>query len=69
MVRFWADFGFTILLAFVAFIIIEAPFGNLERLLLPSKKTNPSPKAAYLKGESEYGKEIESPEPGKDTRL
>ncbi|EDV44675.1 uncharacterized protein Dana_GF20203 [Drosophila ananassae] len=71
MLRFWADFGFTILLAFVAFIIIEAPFGNLERLLLPTKKTNPPTKAAHLKGESERGKEIETsgPAPVKDTRL
>ncbi|XP_016995340.2 nose resistant to fluoxetine protein 6 [Drosophila takahashii] len=38
MLRFWGDFGFTMLLAFVAYILIEAPFGNLESLLLPTKK-------------------------------
>ncbi|XP_016936646.3 nose resistant to fluoxetine protein 6 [Drosophila suzukii] len=41
MLRFWGDFGFTMLLAFVAYILIEAPFGNLESLLLPVKKPSP----------------------------
>ncbi|KAH8274711.1 hypothetical protein KR026_001879, partial [Drosophila bipectinata] len=38
MLRFWGDFGFTILLAFAVFIIIEAPFGNLEKIFLPTQK-------------------------------
>ncbi|KAH8280696.1 hypothetical protein KR054_000040, partial [Drosophila jambulina] len=38
MLRFWGDFGFVVLLAFAAYILIEAPFGNLELLLLPVKK-------------------------------
>ncbi|KAH8343235.1 hypothetical protein KR059_007266 [Drosophila kikkawai] len=38
MLRFWGDFAFTVLLAFAAYILIEAPFGNLEGLLLPAKK-------------------------------
>lgn len=70
MLRFWADFGFTTLLAFVAFIIIEAPFGNLEKLLLPTKKADP-PTKAPLKNELEHGKKIQSPVPApeKETRL
>ncbi|KAH8235373.1 hypothetical protein KR038_003215 [Drosophila bunnanda] len=38
MLRFWSDFGFVVLLAFAAYILIEAPFGNLEGLLLPVQK-------------------------------
>ncbi|XP_016949370.1 nose resistant to fluoxetine protein 6 [Drosophila biarmipes] len=41
MLRFWGDFGFTMLLAFFAYILIEAPFGNVESLLLPVKKASP----------------------------
>ncbi|XP_017066863.1 nose resistant to fluoxetine protein 6 [Drosophila eugracilis] len=43
MLRFWGDFGFTMILAFVAYIAIEAPFGNLENLLLPAKKPSLPP--------------------------
>ncbi|BFF99901.1 nose resistant to fluoxetine protein 6 [Drosophila madeirensis] len=39
MLRFWGDFGFTLLLAFFVYILIEAPFGNLESLLLPTHRT------------------------------
>ncbi|KAH8295945.1 hypothetical protein KR018_006477 [Drosophila ironensis] len=38
MLRFWSDFGFTVLLAILAYILVEAPFGNLESLLLPTNK-------------------------------
>ncbi|EDV46714.1 nose resistant to fluoxetine protein 6 [Drosophila erecta] len=41
MLRFWGDFGFTMLLAFAVYILIEAPFGNLESLLLPTKMPSP----------------------------
>jgi len=51
MLRFWGDFGFTMLLAFVAYILIEAPFGNLESLLLPVKK--PSPPVGDSKSKTE----------------
>ncbi|XP_016976447.1 nose resistant to fluoxetine protein 6 [Drosophila rhopaloa] len=40
MLRFWGDFGFTMLLAFAIYILIEAPFGSLESLWLPAKKPN-----------------------------
>ncbi|XP_034654274.1 LOW QUALITY PROTEIN: uncharacterized protein LOC117892263 [Drosophila subobscura] len=39
MLRFWGDFGFTLLLAFFVYILIEAPFGNLESLLLSTHRT------------------------------
>ncbi|KAH8238144.1 hypothetical protein KR032_000126 [Drosophila birchii] len=44
MLRFWGDFGFVMLLAFAAYILIEAPFGNLEGLLLPIKSPAAPPK-------------------------
>ncbi|XP_064538746.1 nose resistant to fluoxetine protein 6-like [Drosophila montana] len=44
MLKFWADFGFTVLTAYFMYIIIEAPLGGLESLMLPVRR--PSPKAA-----------------------
>ncbi|XP_017055197.1 nose resistant to fluoxetine protein 6 [Drosophila ficusphila] len=52
MLRFWGDFGFTLLLAFVAYILMEAPLGNLESLLLPAKKPSPPAPKAELSLES-----------------
>ncbi|XP_017103734.2 nose resistant to fluoxetine protein 6-like [Drosophila bipectinata] len=69
MLRFWGDFGFTILLAFAVFIIIEAPFGNLEKIFLPTQKTHPPTKAAQLKGELENKKEIERPGPAPEKNI
>ncbi|EDW37664.1 GL27108 [Drosophila persimilis] len=43
MLRFWGDFGFTVLLAFFAYILIEAPFGGLEAILLPIRSASPKP--------------------------
>lgn len=33
MLRFWADFGFTVLLSYFMHIIVEAPSGGLELML------------------------------------
>ncbi|EDX12113.1 GD19409 [Drosophila simulans] len=33
MLRFWQDFGFSVLLAYVMYILIEAPCGGLETLI------------------------------------
>ncbi|XP_039496877.1 nose resistant to fluoxetine protein 6-like isoform X2 [Drosophila santomea] len=50
MLRFWGDFGFTMLLAYFVYILIEAPFGNLESLLLPIEKPSaPLPAAEQVK--------------------
>ncbi|EDW83653.2 uncharacterized protein Dwil_GK13563 [Drosophila willistoni] len=38
MCRFWADFGFTMLMAYVVYVLVEAPFGVLESLLLPTRR-------------------------------
>ncbi|KAH8280769.1 hypothetical protein KR054_010702, partial [Drosophila jambulina] len=41
MLRFWADFGFTMLLAYLMHLLVEAPFAHLESLLLPAKRPSP----------------------------
>ncbi|KAH8295942.1 hypothetical protein KR018_006478, partial [Drosophila ironensis] len=38
MLTFWADFGFTMLLAYLMHILIEAPFANIENIIFFSKK-------------------------------
>ncbi|KAH8346713.1 hypothetical protein KR084_008532, partial [Drosophila pseudotakahashii] len=38
MLRFWQDFGFSVLLAFVMYLLIEAPCGGLEAMLLPNRR-------------------------------
>ncbi|XP_032589049.2 nose resistant to fluoxetine protein 6 isoform X3 [Drosophila mojavensis] len=43
MLKFWEDFGFTMLISYLTYITIEAPLGGLEGLLLPSRR--PSPKS------------------------
>ncbi|XP_030378335.1 nose resistant to fluoxetine protein 6-like [Scaptodrosophila lebanonensis] len=43
MLRFWADFGFTVLMAYLMYNLVEAPFGSLEGLLLPSGRPRSPP--------------------------
>ncbi|XP_068152669.1 nose resistant to fluoxetine protein 6 [Drosophila tropicalis] len=38
MLRFWQDFGFSVLLAYLMYILIEAPCTGLETLLLPNRR-------------------------------
>ncbi|KAH8272269.1 hypothetical protein KR044_002584, partial [Drosophila immigrans] len=38
MLRFWSDFGFSVLLAYCMYILIEAPSGGLQLLFSPSGK-------------------------------
>ncbi|KAL7744528.1 hypothetical protein ACLKA6_017050 [Drosophila palustris] len=40
MLRFWSDFGFSLLLAYCMYVLVEAPSGGLQLLLLPSGKPN-----------------------------
>ncbi|EDV92469.1 GH24037 [Drosophila grimshawi] len=44
MLRFWHDFGLTLLLAYLMYILVEAPFAGLEMLLLPAQRP-PAPVA------------------------
>ncbi|XP_034127394.1 nose resistant to fluoxetine protein 6-like isoform X3 [Drosophila guanche] len=39
MLKFWSDFGFTLLMSYVLYIIIEAPLGGLDGLLRPKRKS------------------------------
>jgi len=43
MLRFWQDFGVSVLLAYVMYILIEAPCGVLETLLLPNRRPASKP--------------------------
>uniref|UniRef100_A0A6P4F8L6 Nose resistant to fluoxetine protein 6 n=1 Tax=Drosophila rhopaloa TaxID=1041015 RepID=A0A6P4F8L6_DRORH len=43
MLRFWQDFGFSVLLAYVMYILIEAPCGGLESLILPNRRPAAQP--------------------------
>lgn len=43
MLSFWAGFGFVLLLAYVVYIILEAPCGVMESLLMPNRKPQPKP--------------------------
>lgn len=44
MLRFWQDFGFSVILAYVMYILIEAPCGGLESMLFPNRRPAPQPK-------------------------
>ncbi|KAH8278554.1 hypothetical protein KR018_005171, partial [Drosophila ironensis] len=44
MLRFWQDFGFSVLMAYLMYILIEAPCGGLESLILPNRRPAPKPK-------------------------
>ncbi|XP_051862819.1 nose resistant to fluoxetine protein 6-like [Drosophila albomicans] len=43
MLSFWGSFGFTVLMAYVMYIILEGPFGVLEVSLMPKSKAKPKP--------------------------
>lgn len=43
MLSFWAGFGFVLLLAYVVYIIIEAPFGIMESMIMPNRRPQPKP--------------------------
>lgn len=38
MLKFWSDFGFTVMLSYVFYLIIEAPLGGFDSLFRPRKK-------------------------------
>ncbi|ALC49557.1 CG10182, partial [Drosophila busckii] len=53
MLRFWYDFGFSVILAYFMYVLVEAPFGGLQNLLLPSRKSSPPAPVAPAKVEDE----------------
>ncbi|KAH8272279.1 hypothetical protein KR044_006677 [Drosophila immigrans] len=48
MLRFWPDFGFTVLLAYMMYILVEAPTGGIQMLLLPSGRPKAPPAEAAV---------------------
>nr|XP_044251481.1 nose resistant to fluoxetine protein 6-like [Drosophila takahashii] len=45
MLRFWTTFGFTVLLAFFMYLIVEAPIGGLDLFIRPQIKASASSKS------------------------
>ncbi|KAH8295940.1 hypothetical protein KR018_006480, partial [Drosophila ironensis] len=43
MLNFWGGFGFTLLMSYVLYVIIEAPLGGLEGMLLPTRRQPSKP--------------------------
>ncbi|XP_022209524.2 nose resistant to fluoxetine protein 6-like [Drosophila obscura] len=54
MQTFWSDFGFSLLMAYVLYIIIEAPLGGLDSLLRRREKTSVEPPAPSEPIQSSY---------------
>ncbi|XP_062124809.1 nose resistant to fluoxetine protein 6-like [Drosophila sulfurigaster albostrigata] len=46
MLIFWGGFGFTILLSYAIYILLEAPFGVLESMLMPNRRAPSKAKVA-----------------------
>ncbi|XP_017145313.1 nose resistant to fluoxetine protein 6-like [Drosophila miranda] len=42
MLKFWSDFGITILMSYLLYVVIEAPFGGLDSLLRTRQPQAPS---------------------------
>lgn len=42
MLSFWAAIGFIIIMSYVMHILLEAPFGVLEGMLMPKPKRKPT---------------------------
>ncbi|XP_017156723.1 nose resistant to fluoxetine protein 6-like [Drosophila miranda] len=66
MLRFWSDFAFTVLLAFLMHILIEAPFGSLQSHLLQTRKPSPKPEEAATFSEGPTKKT--APDPTSDVQ-
>ncbi|XP_017034972.1 nose resistant to fluoxetine protein 6-like [Drosophila kikkawai] len=63
MCNFWATFGFTLLMAYVMYVVVEAPLGGLEGLLMPSRKSpGKQPPAPAQEELHEEQKEPQRPE-------
>ncbi|XP_026849662.1 nose resistant to fluoxetine protein 6 [Drosophila persimilis] len=67
MLRFWSDFAFTVLLAFLMHILIEAPLGSLQSHLLQTRKPSPKPEEAATVPEGPTTKTAPDPPTVKDS--
>ncbi|KAM8719733.1 hypothetical protein ACLKA7_005886 [Drosophila subpalustris] len=41
MLKFWSDFGITVLIAYATHVTVEAPLAGLESILLPTRRPSP----------------------------
>lgn len=41
MLRFWGDFGFTVLLSYVVYLLVEAPCSGLQSWWLSPRRPKP----------------------------
>ncbi|XP_002133659.2 O-acyltransferase like protein-like [Drosophila pseudoobscura] len=67
MLRFWSDFAFTVLFAFLMHILIEAPFGSLQSHFLQTRKPSPKPAEAATLPEGPTNKPAPDPPTVKDS--
>ncbi|EDX18399.1 GD17448 [Drosophila simulans] len=44
MRNFWSTFGFTLLVTYVLYVLIEAPLEALERMMFPNRRSPPAAK-------------------------
>lgn len=61
MLKFWSDIGFTFLLSYLLYLIIEAPFNGLDIFIRPRRKAPPTMKTQT---NSEPTQEIQNIEDG-----
>ncbi|EDX08544.1 GD24954 [Drosophila simulans] len=61
MLKFWSDIGFTFLLSYLLYLIIEAPFNGLDIFIRPQRKAPPTMKTQT---NSEPTQEIQNIEDG-----
>ncbi|XP_017066870.1 O-acyltransferase like protein [Drosophila eugracilis] len=43
MLSFWSTFGFTLVMSYVLYVIIEAPLDGVERMMFPNRRPSPVP--------------------------
>ncbi|KAH8342868.1 hypothetical protein KR059_000974, partial [Drosophila kikkawai] len=53
MCGFWATFGFTLVMSYVMYVVVEAPLGGLEGLLMPSRRSPAKQAQAVTKEQQE----------------
>ncbi|XP_016976560.1 nose resistant to fluoxetine protein 6 [Drosophila rhopaloa] len=59
LLNFWSCFGFTILMSFVLYVIIEAPLEGLEKIMFPRRGNSPTPSAGKDQAKPESPAEID----------
>ncbi|XP_016949352.1 nose resistant to fluoxetine protein 6 [Drosophila biarmipes] len=57
MLNFWSTFGFTLVMSYVLYAIIEAPLEGLERMMFPNRRSSPAPAKRKSQSEIQIGQE------------